>query len=68
VPSSNAIAFTPGGGRVLVFLGRADAHIDIRVEDTGVGIAPDLVPHLFERFRQADASTTRRFARGNSPA
>ena len=56
---SNAIKFTPEGGRVDVTLQRVDAHLELTVSDTGRGIAPGFLPHLFERFRQADASTTR---------
>jgi CheY-like chemotaxis protein len=56
---SNAIKFTPGGGTVHVVLERAGAHIEIHVADTGIGIRPDFLPHVFERFRQGDASTTR---------
>ena len=58
---SNAIKFTPKGGRVQVLLERSDSHIQIRVVDSGVGINPDFLPHVFERFRQADASTTRSY-------
>jgi PAS domain S-box-containing protein len=56
---SNAIKFTPQGGRVQVRLERVDAHVEIAVEDTGVGIRPEFLPHVFERFRQADQTTTR---------
>ncbi len=58
---SNAIKFTPKGGKVEVVLERVDSHVEIRVADTGVGIKPEFLPHLFERFRQADASTTRMY-------
>jgi PAS domain S-box-containing protein len=58
---SNAIKFTPRDGRVQVLLERVDSHIEITVADTGVGIRPEFIPHLFERFRQADASTTRAY-------
>nr|MDQ3349971.1 PAS domain S-box protein [Acidobacteriota bacterium] len=57
---SNAIKFTPKGGKVQVALERVNSHLEACVTDTGEGIAPDFLPHLFERFRQADASTTRR--------
>ncbi len=57
---SNAIKFTPKGGRVDVALRRVDSHVEISVADSGVGIAPEFLAHVFERFRQADASTTRR--------
>jgi PAS domain S-box-containing protein len=56
---SNAIKFTPKDGKVQILLERVNSHIEISVADTGIGIRPDLLPHLFERFRQADASTTR---------
>jgi signal transduction histidine kinase len=55
----NGIKFTPAGGRVTV---RAEASADrvrLEVADTGQGIAPEFLPHVFERFRQADSSTTR---------
>ena len=57
---SNAIKFTPKGGRVRVALQRAESRVEISVADTGVGIRRDFLAHVFERFRQADASTTRR--------
>ncbi|BAY24244.1 multi-sensor hybrid histidine kinase [Calothrix sp. NIES-2100] len=56
---SNAVKFTPKGGRVEVQLERIDNHIQLRVSDTGGGIAADFLPHVFERFRQADSSSTR---------
>ena len=56
---SNAIKFTPKGGRVGVRLERAGSDIRIKVSDTGQGIAADFLPHVFERFQQADGSTTR---------
>jgi signal transduction histidine kinase/ActR/RegA family two-component response regulator len=55
----NAIKFTPEGGRVEVLLERADLMARIRVIDSGSGISSELLPNLFERFRQADSSTTR---------
>jgi PAS domain S-box-containing protein len=58
---SNAIKFTPEGGRVQVLLERSGSHIQISVVDSGVGIHPDFLPHVFERFRQADGSTTRTY-------
>jgi PAS domain S-box-containing protein len=56
---SNAVKFTPKGGRVDVKLERIDSRVQIRVSDTGTGIAADFLPHVFERFRQADSSSTR---------
>ena len=58
---SNAIKFTPHGGRVEVRLFRDGDHAGLVVKDDGVGIAPDFLPHVFERFRQADSSRTRAF-------
>ena len=56
---SNAVKFTPRGGRVQVRLQRVNSNIEISVSDSGVGIRQDFLPHLFERFRQADSTTTR---------
>ena len=56
---SNAVKFTPMGGRVAVTLARNDAVAQIAVSDTGQGIDPEFLPHVFERFRQGDASTRR---------
>jgi PAS domain S-box-containing protein len=56
---SNAIKFTPKGGRVQVGLERVNSHLEVCVVDDGEGIRPEFLPHVFERFRQADASTTR---------
>jgi signal transduction histidine kinase/DNA-binding response OmpR family regulator len=56
---SNAIKFTPHGGRVSVALGRLDSHVQLTVQDSGVGIDRDFLPHVFERFRQGDSSSTR---------
>jgi len=56
---SNAIKFTPEGGRVDVRLECVDSHLELTVRDTGRGIAPEFLPYLFERFRQADPSSTR---------
>jgi signal transduction histidine kinase len=58
---SNAVKFTPAGGRVEVRLERVDPHISITVSDTGKGISPDFLPYVFDRFRQADASSARRY-------
>ena len=56
---SNAIKFTPTGGRVDVTLSRFGELVEITVADSGVGIDPEFLPHVFERFRQGDSSTTR---------
>ncbi len=56
---SNAIKFTPKGGRVQVRLERINSHIEIAVSDTGAGINLEFLPHVFDRFRQADQTTTR---------
>lgn len=58
---ANAIKFTPRDGRVQILLERRDSHIEISVADTGVGITPEFIPHVFDRFRQAEAATTRRY-------
>ncbi|HJR61298.1 MAG TPA: ATP-binding protein [Vicinamibacterales bacterium] len=58
---SNAIKFTPRGGRVTVMLRRSDAHVELIVSDTGQGISAAFLPHVFERFRQGDSTTTRPF-------
>lgn len=57
---SNAIKFTPKGGRVTVRLERAEDAAQITVTDTGKGIEPEFLPYVFERFRQADGTTTRK--------
>jgi CheY-like chemotaxis protein/two-component sensor histidine kinase len=57
---SNAIKFTPEGGSVAVRLARVHTHIEITISDTGQGIDPELLLHVFDRFRQADSSITRR--------
>src|SRR5262249_19670425 len=57
---SNAIKFTPKGGLVEVTLQRSDSYVEIVVRDTGKGIDPEFLPHVFDRFRQSDMSSTRR--------
>ncbi len=56
---ANAVRFTPRGGRVMVVVDHGDSGLTLRVVDTGAGIAPEHMPHIFERFRQIDSSTTR---------
>ncbi|MGJ3253647.1 MAG: response regulator [Elainellaceae cyanobacterium] len=58
---SNAIKFTPAGGTITVMLDSATDHCLLRVQDTGIGIRADQIPHLFERFHQAEGSTNRSF-------
>jgi signal transduction histidine kinase/ActR/RegA family two-component response regulator len=58
---SNSVKFTPKGGKLQVILERVNSHVEIRVADTGQGIKAEFLPYAFERFRQADATTTRRF-------
>jgi CheY-like chemotaxis protein len=55
----NAVKFTPKGGRVQLHLQRVHSYVEILVSDTGEGIAADVLPFIFDRFRQADSSTTR---------
>jgi CheY-like chemotaxis protein len=57
---SNAVKFTPNGGRISVSADRIDRRIRIEVADTGIGLDPAFLPHVFDRFRQADSATTRR--------
>jgi NO-binding membrane sensor protein with MHYT domain/CheY-like chemotaxis protein/nitrogen-specific signal transduction histidine kinase len=57
---SNAVKFTPAGGMVQVILGRDHQDVVIRVIDSGIGIAPEFLPYVFDRFRQQDASITRK--------
>jgi signal transduction histidine kinase/ActR/RegA family two-component response regulator len=56
---SNAVKFTPPGGEVRVTLGLVDSHAVVTVSDTGAGLAPEFLPFVFDRFRQADQSATR---------
>ncbi|NJL40848.1 MAG: PAS domain-containing protein [Leptolyngbyaceae cyanobacterium SM1_4_3] len=58
---SNAVKFTPQGGQITVALTLSATHAQIQVIDTGKGIHPDFLPHVFEHFRQEDGATTRKF-------
>ena len=58
---SNAIKFTPNDGKVTLEIERDNDFVELRVKDTGVGIKKEFLPHVFERFRQADASSIRQF-------
>jgi CheY-like chemotaxis protein len=57
----NAVKFTPEGGRVSVTLKRSGGAAELTVSDTGIGIEPEFLPFIFDRFRQADASTRRSY-------
>ena len=59
---SNAIKFTPKGGQVEVHLERVSSEIELRIRDSGIGIDPEFLPYVFDRFRQADSSTTRSYS------
>ena len=56
---ANAVKFTPEEGHIRIALQRVDRWAEIRVADTGIGIAPDFLPHVFDRFRQADPTGAR---------
>ncbi len=56
---SNAVKFTPKKGKVQVRLSRVNSHVELTVSDTGIGISPEFLPRVFERFTQADSSSTR---------
>ncbi len=58
---SNAIKFTPSGGLVKIKLKQVSSQVEIRITDTGKGIAPEFLPYVFDYFRQADGATTRKF-------
>jgi PAS domain S-box-containing protein len=58
---TNAIKFSTKGGRVFITIARTHSNLELKVADTGRGIDPKFMPYLFERFRQADASTTRQY-------
>jgi len=57
---SNAVKFTPKQGRVQVRLERVNSHVEVTVSDTGIGIRPEFLPYVFERFRQAEVGPTRK--------
>ncbi|WP_293125569.1 response regulator [Microcoleus sp. bin38.metabat.b11b12b14.051] len=59
---TNAIKFTPRGGRVEIRLQRLDSEVELSVSDTGIGIAANFLPYVFESFRQADATITRNYS------
>lgn len=59
---SNAVKFTPRGGKVLIRLERINSHCELTVSDTGQGISPQFLPYVFDRFSQADSSSTRAHA------
>jgi signal transduction histidine kinase len=56
----NAVKFTPAGGTIARSVGSADGHAELIVSDDGIGIEPEFMPHLFQRFRQADTGHARR--------
>ena len=56
---TNAVKFTPKGGKIQVRVQRIDSHVEIIVSDSGIGISKEFLPYVFDRFRQADGSTTR---------
>ncbi len=58
---SNAVKFTPKGGSIDIRLARVESHVQVTIADSGMGIRAEFLPFVFDRFRQADASTTRRF-------
>jgi PAS domain S-box-containing protein len=58
---SNAVKFTPDGGRISVSAEHVDRRVRITITDSGIGIDPAFLPHVFDRFRQADSATTRRY-------
>jgi signal transduction histidine kinase/CheY-like chemotaxis protein len=58
---TNAVKFTPMQGKIDLLVQRVDSHVEIVVQDSGIGLAPAFLPHIFGRFRQADSSSTRQF-------
>jgi PAS domain S-box-containing protein len=57
---TNAVKFTPSGGRIDVIMERVNSHVEVCVEDSGAGIRPEFLAFVFDRFRQADSTTTRK--------
>ena len=57
---ANAVKFTPHGGLIDVYIERNDSLAEVRIEDSGPGVPPEFLPHIFERFSQADGSSTRK--------
>lgn len=57
---SNSIKFSQSGSKILVTATRDPKHVEVSIEDNGIGISPEVLPHIFERFRQADPSITRK--------
>ena len=58
---SNSIKFTPKGGKIEIVVEQSSSFLEIRINDSGLGISPDFMPYVFDRFRQADASLTRQY-------
>jgi signal transduction histidine kinase len=58
---SNATKYTPRDGRICVSIAPDSTEVAVVVRDNGIGIAPNVLPHIFERFRQGDATTTREY-------
>jgi signal transduction histidine kinase/ActR/RegA family two-component response regulator len=58
---SNSIKFTPKGGKITVLVGWSGPMLEIRINDSGLGISPEFIPYVFDRFRQGDASLTRQY-------
>jgi PAS domain S-box-containing protein len=57
---TNAVKFTPSGGRIDIVMERVNSHVEVSIDDSGIGIKPEFLAFVFDRFRQADSSTTRR--------
>jgi PAS domain S-box-containing protein len=58
---TNAVKFTPQSGRIQVVLERVNSHVEISIEDNGIGIRADFLPYVFDRFRQAESNTARKY-------